>query len=391
MTKGSRSYRVAALALIATAVIASTALAPSLAAAEPAQAHAASVSVVHSVYMGAQRVGTAGRLRTVKISNNGTTPLTLNGITFAGGNRRDFVAATGCFPSGHAPATLAPGDSCTLAFRFAPRALNTRTATLHIADSASNSPQSVTLHGVGTQGYYLAGVKGSVAPFGDARPHGGLLGRPLSAPIISLTATQNGGGYWLLGSDGGIFSFGNARFFGSTGAMRLSQPVLGMATTPTGRGYWLVAGDGGIFSFGNARFFGSTGAIRLNQPVVGMASTPSGKGYWLVARDGGIFSFGDARYLGSTGSGGFGLINGMAVTSDGGGYWLSNTAGQIFVFGNAPYYGDTYRFGVGVLAAVAATAPKLRPPGFAGSVLYLRHAVSPAALVPHAVPRLDGG
>src|SRR5947199_405809 len=85
----------------------------------------------------------------------------------------------------------------------------TGTALLHISDSAPGSPQSLTLRGIGTEGYYLAGVKGTVAHFGDARAHGSLLGRRLSAPIISMTATQNGGGYWLLGSDGGIFSFGN--------------------------------------------------------------------------------------------------------------------------------------------------------------------------------------
>jgi hypothetical protein len=131
--------------------------------------------------------------------------------------------------------------------------------------------------------------------------------------------------------------------------------------------------------------------MRLNQPVVGMASTPSGKGYWLVAADGGIFTFGDARYFGSTGGGAFGLMTGMAITSDGGGYWLSNTAGQVFPFGNAPYYGDIYRRHQSVLAAVAASAPKLRPPEFAGTVLYLRHGSQNAAMLPRGVPRLDGG
>ena len=81
----------------------------------------------------------------------------------------------------------------------------------------------------------------------------------------------------------------------------------------------------------------------------------------------------------------------MAVSSNGRGYWLSNTAGQIFPFGNAPYYGDTYRNGASVLAPVAATAPKLRPPGFAGKVLYLKNSASAAAAsLPRAVPRLDG-
>jgi hypothetical protein len=82
----------------------------------------------------------------------------------------------------------------------------------------------------------------------------------------------------------------------------------------------------------------------------------------------------------------------MAITPDGTGYWLSNTSGQVFPFGSAPYYGDIYLRGNTVLAAVAASAPKLHPPGFAGTVLYLKHGTSAAnATLPHAVPRLDGG
>jgi ribosomal protein L24E len=433
--KRSAVHALIAAALIATAGIGSALVGPTAAGADAAAPRATAVAISsRNVDFGYQRVGTVGRLLGVKIRNSGTTPLTLNRISFQSGNRTDFIVGTGCFPSGlHKPVTLAPGASCTVAARFAPRARTTRVAILRIDDSASTSPQFVRLRGVGTQGYYLAGVQGGIATFGDARYHGDPLNYTLAAPIISLTITPNGAGYWLLGTDGGIFSFGNAKFFGSTGGMRLAAPALGMAPTPNGRGYWLVAGDGGIFSFGNAKFFGSTGAMRLNQPVVGMAATPSGKGYWLVARDGGIFTFGDAkffgstgglrlnqpvvgmsstpsgkgywlvagdggiftfgdaRYFGSTGGGAFGVMTGMAITSDGGGYWLSNTAGQVFPFGNAPYYGDIYRRHRSVLAAVAASAPKLRPPGFAGTALYLRHGSQNAAMLPHAVPRLDGG
>jgi hypothetical protein len=327
----------------------------------------------------------------LKVFNNGSTPITLERVRFQSGNRTDFIALTNCFLSGK-PATLNPGKSCSVGFRFIPRARTTRTVILAIEDSTSGSPHFVSVRGVGTQGYYMVGPRGGVSIYGDAVFHGGAFFNSLSAPIVSMTATPNGAGYWLLGSDGGIFSFGGAKFFGSTGAMRLTQPVLGMAATPTGKGYWLVAGDGGIFTFGDAKFFGSTGALRLVQPVVGMASTPSGRGYWLVAGDGGIFTFGDAKFFGSTGGGAFGLINGMAITSDGGGYWLSNTAGQVFPFGNAPYFGDLYRFNPSLLAPVVATAPKLRPVTIEGGVLELRsHAAIGSAGVPHAVPRLDGG
>jgi hypothetical protein len=164
-----------------------------------------------------------------------------------------------------------------------------------------------------------------------------------------------------------------------------------MASTPSGKGYWLVAADGGIFAFGNAHFFGSTGALTLAQPIVGMVSTPSGKGYWLVARDGGIFAFGDAHFFGSGGGRAYGTVTGIAVTSNGGGYWISNTVGQVFTFGNAPYYGDLYRHGVIIGPGVAATAPKLRPAGFAGKVVELRaHASLGRSSLPRAVPRLEG-
>ena len=429
----STRHRNRAAALIATAVIGSAVLAPSLATAAPAAPHATSVKIsLRDINFGVQRVATVGRVRLAKITNNGTTPLTLNQIAFRSGDRSDFIAGTGCFQNGR-PATLAVGASCRIGIRFVPRALNTRTAVLAIADSAPGSPHLVTLRGIGTQGYYLAGVRGGVAYFGDAGFHGDVLGRSLSAPIVAMATTPNGAGYWLLGSDGGIFAFGNARFFGSTGAMRLSQPVLGMASnargngywlvagdggiftfgkthfygstgamhlnqpvvgmasTPSGKGYWLVAADGGIFSFGNARFFGSTGALSLAQPIIGMVSTPSGRGYWLVARDGGIFAFGDAHFYGSGGGRGLGSVTGMAVTSDGGGYWMSNTVGQVFTFGNAPYYGDLYRHNVIVGPGVVATAPKLRPAGFAGTVLQFHSNASlGASLLPRAVPRLDG-
>jgi len=88
-------------------------------------------------------------------------------------------------------------------------------------------------------------------------------------------------GYWLAGSDGGVFTFGDPGLLGSTGGRPLSAPVVGMAATPDGGGYWLVARDGGVFSFGDAGFSGSMGGKPLSAPVVGMAATLDGGGYWL--------------------------------------------------------------------------------------------------------------
>ena len=49
-------------------------------------------------------------------------------------------------------------------------------------------------------------------------------------------------GYWLAAADGGVFTFGDAGFSGSMGGKPLSAPVVGMASTPDGGGYWLAGG-----------------------------------------------------------------------------------------------------------------------------------------------------
>jgi hypothetical protein len=149
-------------------------------------------------------------------------------------------------------------------------------------------------------GYWIVDAAGGIAPRGDAGFYGSFAGKPLNAPISHIVATPDGKGYWLVASEGGIFTFGDAHFYGSMGGKHLNAPVVGLATTPDGKGYWLVASDGGIFTFGDAAFHGSTGALHLNKPVVGMAADPATGGYWLVAADGGVFSF-DAPFRGAGG------------------------------------------------------------------------------------------
>ncbi|MGH9077660.1 MAG: hypothetical protein ACRDY0_09460, partial [Acidimicrobiales bacterium] len=84
----------------------------------------------------------------------------------------------------------------------------------------------------------------------------------------------------MVAGDGGVFSFGDAHFWGSMGGRALTAPVVGVAATPDGGGYWLVGADGGVFSFGDAHFWGSMGGRALTAPVVGIAATPDGGGYW---------------------------------------------------------------------------------------------------------------
>jgi hypothetical protein len=212
--------------------------------------------------------------------------------------------------------------------------------------STGNIALSAPIVGMATTpdggGYWLVASDGGVFSFGDAQFYGSAGNIHLNEPIVGMAATPDGNGYWLVASDGGIFSFGAAKFLGSTGAIHLNKPIVGMTTTGDGGGYWLVASDGGVFSFGDAQYYGSTGDLTLTAPIVGMAATPNGNGYWLVASDGGIFGFGGANYDGSMGGQPLNKpIVGMATTPDGGGYWLVASDGGIFSFGDAQFYGST--------------------------------------------------
>ena len=192
----------------------------------------------------------------------------------------------------------------------------------------------------GHPGFWAADSRGGVYTYGAAPFFGSAANERLSAPIVGMAATPDGGGYWLVGSDGGVFTFGDAGFFGSTGGKALSAPIAAMASTPDGKGYWLVGSDGGVFTFGDAGFFGSTGGKRLAAAVNSVAATPDGKGYWLAAADGGVFAFGDAAFYGSGGE--LHLVApviGITASSDGAGYWLVGSDGGVFSYGDAGFGG----------------------------------------------------
>jgi hypothetical protein len=434
MTGSARGTRAGVLALVAAVSI----LAAAAGFSGPASADAAAVPHAKAAIkvspltlsLGSQRVGTFYFAKGIVITNTGTVPLALNDIRFRGGNSADFVVATNCLPGGR-PRTLKRGASCLIKVVFTPKAYGTRTARLSVSDSATDSPQTLTLRGFGTEGYFLSGVRGGVATFGDAAFHGEMRSTQLTAPIVGIQSTLTGAGYWLVGSDGGVFTFGNAKFYGSTGAkhlnypivgmaaprsdkgywlaagdggvfsfgpakfygstggIHLNQPIVGIAGTRSGEGYWLVARDGGVFAFGNATYFGSTGGIRLRQPIVGMARTPTGKGYWLVARDGGIFTFGDAKFYGSGGGKPVGDIVGMAPTADGKGYWLSNSLGQVYNFGDAHYFGDAYRRGLLGALGPQGTAPDVGSRIVKGVMFTTSAAAIDARLADEAGRRVD--
>ncbi len=91
-----------------------------------------------------QTLGTASAVQAIALINGTNSSLTISSIAITGTNSGDFTQTNNC------GTTLAPGASCSLDVTFVPSIAGTENATLTVADSAANSPQSASLTGTGT-------------------------------------------------------------------------------------------------------------------------------------------------------------------------------------------------------------------------------------------------
>jgi hypothetical protein len=96
-----------------------------------------------SLTFSAQTVGTTSPAQTVTLTNHENTALTLTGLAASG----DYSA----LPGGATPCggSVAAGASCTFNVTFTPGAKGSIKGAVTVADSASNSPQTVKLTGTG--------------------------------------------------------------------------------------------------------------------------------------------------------------------------------------------------------------------------------------------------
>jgi FG-GAP-like repeat/Abnormal spindle-like microcephaly-assoc'd, ASPM-SPD-2-Hydin len=93
-----------------------------------------------SVSFPSQYVGTSGLPQKVTLTNTGTGTLAITNITTS---PSDFGNLSGCGNS------LAAGASCQIGIFFDPTSGGTRTGTLTITDNAADSPQTVSVSGMG--------------------------------------------------------------------------------------------------------------------------------------------------------------------------------------------------------------------------------------------------
>ncbi|HXX02534.1 MAG TPA: Ig-like domain-containing protein, partial [Candidatus Acidoferrales bacterium] len=96
-----------------------------------------------SVTFSGQHPGNTSNPTNITLKNGQSTPLTISAISTSG----DFAESSTTCPL--SPNTLASAASCTISVTFTPTTLGTRTGSLTITDTASTSPQIVTLSGSG--------------------------------------------------------------------------------------------------------------------------------------------------------------------------------------------------------------------------------------------------
>src|ERR1039458_1630941 len=101
---------------------------------------------VTTLAFGNQGLKSTSAAKTVTLTNNDSTAITLSGETISGTNASAFaISAKTCGTS------LAGHASCTISVTFTPAAIGAITATLSVADSATNSPQKLSLTGTGVE------------------------------------------------------------------------------------------------------------------------------------------------------------------------------------------------------------------------------------------------
>ncbi|HUI44199.1 MAG TPA: choice-of-anchor D domain-containing protein [Terriglobia bacterium] len=92
-----------------------------------------------SLTFASQIVNTTSDAQVLTITNSGTAPLTISGVTATAG----FAETNTC------TASVAAGGICTISVTFTPTAAGAALGTLTITDNAANSPQVVSLTGTG--------------------------------------------------------------------------------------------------------------------------------------------------------------------------------------------------------------------------------------------------
>ncbi|MES2741974.1 MAG: choice-of-anchor D domain-containing protein [Pseudomonadota bacterium] len=95
---------------------------------------------------GSTSIGQSSAPLSTTLSNSGSAPLTLGGISLAGAAAADYSVGGGSCAAG---ATIAPHASCTVQLAFRPTAAGARSASLNISHNATGAVSTLALSGTG--------------------------------------------------------------------------------------------------------------------------------------------------------------------------------------------------------------------------------------------------
>jgi uncharacterized repeat protein (TIGR03803 family) len=96
-----------------------------------------------SVTFAGQDTGTTSAAKTITLTNPGSAPLSISGITVTGTDSGDFNQTNTCGTG------IGVNGTCKIMVTFSPTATGLRTASVMLTDNAAGSPQSVPLKGTG--------------------------------------------------------------------------------------------------------------------------------------------------------------------------------------------------------------------------------------------------
>src|SRR5213082_1848319 len=168
---------------------------------------------------GNQSVSTTSAAQVVTLSNPSGTALTITSIGFTGTNPGDFGQTNNCPLS---PSTLTANGTCTINVTFTPAATGLRSATLAVADNASNSPQTAGVSGTG-----IAPPSLSPSPVPDF----GNQGVGITSTAKAVTLSNPSGAALTITSIG--FTETNPGDFGQTNNCPISPSTLAANATCT--------------------------------------------------------------------------------------------------------------------------------------------------------------
>ena len=157
-----------------------------------------------TVNFGVVKVGQTSKQQIITLKNTGTAQLVVSDISISG-----YFA----LPVNKCAAGVKPGTHCNVYVTFTPHAAETETGTLTFRDNASNSPQTVSLTGVGTD------VTATVTTLASS-PNPSVQGQAVTFTAVVVPAPPGGEtvsfmkGKTVVGT--GTLSGGSAEFVTST-------------------------------------------------------------------------------------------------------------------------------------------------------------------------------